>query len=171
MQERKNVITFLGNPLTLLGAEVQVGQKALDFEVLTNDLKKITLKDFAGKIKVVCCVPSLDTPVCDMEAKRFNEEASKFSSDVRVLFISMDLPFAQGRFCQSFKIDKVQTLSDHALASFGDNYGVLIKGLRLLTRAVFILDKNDVVRYVEYVSEITTHPDYEKALKSLKSLL
>ena len=165
MKERSGKATFQGAPLTLLGEEVRVRQKAPDFELLTNSLSKVTLADFKGKVKVICAVPSLDTPVCDLEIKRFNQEAEKLSDKIAVLFVSMDLPFAQGRFCQSFHIGKVTTLSDHALASFGLNYGVLIKELRLLSRAVFIIDEADTIFYAEYVKEITQHPYYEKILK------
>jgi thiol peroxidase len=170
MQERKNIITFQGNPLTLVGPEVKVNQKAPDFEILSNDLKQFTMKDFQDKIKVICCVPSLDTPVCDLEIKRFNEEAAKFSKNILIIFVSMDLPFAQGRFCQSFKIDRVKTFSDHAQATFGLHYGALIKELRLLTRAIFVIDHQNIVRYVEYVPEITHQPDYVKALEALQAI-
>lgn len=170
MQERKGIITFQGKPLTLTGLEVKVDQQAPDFQVLSKELKKFTLKDFSGKMKVICSVPSLDTPVCDLEIKRFNEEAAKLAGNVLVIFVSMDLPFAQGRFCQSFQVDHVQTFSDHAMASFGEHYGTLIKELRLLTRAVFIIDHQDIVRYVEYVSEITNPPNYMNVLKVLSTL-
>ena len=163
--ERKGIITFQGGGLTLLGSEVKTGDKAPDFTVLDNGLAPVSLmKDFKGKLKVISVTPSLDTPVCDLQLKRFNEEASKLGTDVVVLNIGMDLPFANGRFCSAFGIDKVKTLSDHRDASFGLAYGVLIKELRLLTRAVFIIDKNDIVKYREIVPEITSHPDYDKAL-------
>lgn len=166
--ERKNVVTLKGNPVTLVGDEVKVGQKARDFMALDSDLNQKTLKDLKGKVKLIAAVPSLDTPVCDTEIKRFNDEASKLSKDLAIIFISMDLPFAQKRFCQEFDINKVKTLSDHRDASFGTNYGVLIKELRLLARAIFILDKTDTVKYVEYVKEVGMPPDYNKALAALK---
>ena len=166
--ERKGAVTFQGNPLTLLGEEVQVGQKAPDFTVLNSDLQEVSLDAFAGKVKLIASVPSLDTPVCDLEIKHFNEEAAKISGDVVILFISMDLPFAQKRFCQSFDIKKVKTFSDHKTADFGNKYGVLIKELRLLSRAIFVIDKNDVISYIECVKEIADQPNYEGALEALK---
>ncbi len=166
--ERKNAITLKGNPLTLLGGEVISGVKANNFKALAQDMTEKTLDDFKGKIKLIASVPSLDTPVCDLEIKRFNDEAAKLSKDLVIIFISMDLPFAQKRFCQEFKISKVKTLSDHREANFGMNYGVLIKELRLLTRAIFILDRQDTIKYVEYVKELGTQPDFDAALKALK---
>lgn len=168
--ERKGAVTFQGNPLTLLGEEIQVGQKAPGFSVLDSDLQEVSLDTFAGKVKLIASVPSLDTPVCDLEIKRFNEEASKISEDVVILFISMDLPFAQKRFCQSFDITKVKTLSDHKTADFGNKYGVLIKELRLLSRAIFVIDKSDVISYSEHVKEIADQPNYEGALEALKKV-
>lgn len=161
-------ITLKGSPLTLEGSQVKVGQKAPDFRVLSNDLKEKGLSDFKGKVKLIASVPSLDTPVCDTEIKRFNEEAANISKDVVIIFVSMDLPFAQKRFCQEFDINKVRTLSDHRDADFGEKFGVLIKDMRLLARAIFILDKNDVVTYVQLVSELSSPPDYETALRELK---
>ena len=168
--ERKDVATFKGNPITLVGEEIKIGQNAPDFEVLTSDLSETNLSAFKGKIKLIASVPSLDTPICDLQIKRFNDEATKISKDVVILFISMDLPFAQKRFCQTYNIKKVKTFSDHRDSSFGLNYGVLIKKLRLLSRAIFIIDKNDKVVYVEYVKELGSQPDYESALKALKSI-
>ena len=168
--ERKGIITFKGNPLTLTGNEMRVGDRAPDFIVLDGELKEIGLKDFAGKVKVISVTPSLDTPVCDLQARMFNTEAAKLPADVTVLNISMDLPFAISRFCTSAGIDKVKALSDHRDASFGNGYGVLIKELRLLARAVFILDKDNVVRYSQIVPEVTNEPDYEKALEALKKI-
>ncbi len=169
--ERNNVVTFKGNPLTLLGEEVKVGDKAPDFKALDSGLQEVGLSAFKGKVKVIASVPSLDTPICDLEIKRFNDEASGLSKELAIIFISMDLPFAQNRFCQSYDIKKVKTLSDHREAIFGLNYGVLIKELRLLARAIFILDKTDTVRYVEYVREMSSHPDYDAVLKALKALI
>lgn len=167
--ERKDVVTLMGNPVTLLGEEVKVGQKAPGFVVLDSDLHEVGLDAFAGKVKLIASVPSLDTPVCDIEIKRFNEEASKISEDIVILFISVDLPFAQKRFCQSFDITKVKTFSDHKTADFGNQYGVLIKELRLLSRALFVVDKGDMISYVEYVKEVSDQPDYDKALEALKN--
>ena len=169
--ERKGVVTFKGNPLTLLGDEVKVGQKANDFKALDQNMTEKTLSEFKGKVKLIAAVPSLDTPVCDTEIKRFNDEASKLSKDLAIVFISMDLPFAQKRFCQEFDINKVKTLSDHKDASFGNAYGVLIKELRLLARAIFVIDRSDTVKYVEYVKELGTPPDYNAALDALKKVV
>lgn len=168
--ERKGVISFKGNPLTLLGAESKAGDKAPDFMVLDNELNIKGLKSFEGKIKVISVTPSLDTPVCDMQARRFNAEAAKLSDDVVVLNISMDLPFALSRFCATAGIDKVKTFSDHREASFANAYGVMIKELRLLARSVFIIDKEDIIRYIEIVPEVTDQPDYDKVLEALKKL-
>ncbi|MFZ2198577.1 MAG: thiol peroxidase [Thermodesulfovibrionales bacterium] len=168
--ERKGIITFQGNPLTLTGNEIRVGDKAPDFTVLTGELKEIGLKDFSEKVKVISVTPSLDTPVCDLQARMFNSEAAKLPADVTVLNISMDLPFAISRFCTSAGIDKVKALSDHRDASFGNGYGVLISELRLLARSIFIIDKEDVIRYIEIVPELTKEPDYEKALEALRKI-
>jgi thioredoxin-dependent peroxiredoxin len=169
--ERKGLITFAGNPLTLTGDEVKSGDKAPEFTVLDKELKEVKLSDFAGKIKIISVTPSLDTPVCDMQARRFNQEAGSLSDAAVVLNISMDLPFAIARFCSSAGIDKVATLSDHRDASFGKSYGVLIKELRLLARSIFVIDKSGIVKYVEIVPELTNQPDYEKAMKAARSLL
>jgi thiol peroxidase len=168
--DRYGAVTLKGNPVTLVGAEVKVGQRANDFSVLDNELKEKTLADFKGKIKLIASVPSLDTPVCDTEIKRFNDEASRVSKDLVIIFISMDLPFAQKRFCQEFEINKIKTLSDHKSASFGVNYGVLIKELRLLARAIFLVDKDDNVVYVEYVKEVGMPPNYDAALNAIKKI-
>ncbi len=169
--DRTGAITMRGNPLTLTGEALALGQKAPDFKLLSNDLSQVTLADFKGKIKLIAAVPSLDTPVCDTEIKRFNDEAAKISKDVVIIFVSMDLPFAQKRFCGEFNIKKVKTLSDHREASFGLGYGVLIKELRLLARSIFILDKNDVVSYAQLVKELSSPPDYDAALAALKKTI
>ena len=169
--ERKNLITFKGNPLTLVGSEVKKSDKATDFKVVDEALNEVTLKDFAGKIKLISVTPSLDTPVCDMQARNFENEATKFSDDVVFLNISVDLPFAISRFCKSNNITKIKTLSDYKERNFGENYGVLIKELQLLSRAVFIIDKEDIVRYVEIVPEVTNHPDYKKAIDELRKIV
>lgn len=168
--ERKGVIVFKGNPLTLIGPEIKIGDKAPDFSILSNELKEHHLKDFAGKIKVISVTPSLDTPVCDLQATRFDREATSLPDDVVVLNVSVDLPFAIARFCSAKNVGKVRTFSDHREVSFGTAYGVLIKELRLLARAIFILDKHDVIKYVQIVPEVTNEPDYAKALAVLKSL-
>ena len=156
-----------GNPLTLLGDEVRVGEQAPDFTVVGNDLAPVEFAAFRGKVCIISSVPSLDTPVCDVETRRFNEEAAKLGPDVAVLTISMDLPFAQKRWCGAAGVSAVQTLSDHRDASFGAAYGVLIKELRLLARAVFVVDKESVVQYVELVKEIADEPDYDAVLAAV----
>jgi len=169
MSER--TVTFMGNPLTLLGPELKVGAKAPDFSVLDNSLGPITLANYAGKVKIICAVPSLDTPVCDTETRRFNQEAANLKGDVVVLTISADLPFAQARWCGAAGIDKVVTLSDYRDRAFGNAYGVLIKELMLLTRSIFVLDASDTIRYIQMVPEITNEPDYAAALAAVKPLL
>ena len=171
MTERKGVVTFKGNPLTLVGKAVSAGEKIPDFTVLSNDLAAVKLSSFAGKIVLLSLVPSLDTPVCDTETRRFNVEADKLGKDVVVLTVSMDLPFAQKRWCASAGIDRVITLSDHRDASAGLATGMLIKELRLLGRAVFVLDRDGVVVYEQVVPEMTHEPDYEAALGAARNLL
>ncbi|MBM4048204.1 MAG: thiol peroxidase [Planctomycetes bacterium] len=170
MKERKDVVTFKGNPLTLLGKEVKVGDKAPDFEALANDLSPVKLSSFKGKVVVISSVPSLDTPVCDLQTRRFNQEAAGMSADVVILTVSMDLPFAQKRWCGAAGVTAVQTLSDHRDASFGKAFGVVIKELRLLARAVFVVDKDGKVQHAQIVKEITTEPDYEAALAAVRKL-
>jgi len=171
MEENAGLITMKGNPLTLIGKQPKVGEHAPDFEVLDNDLSPVRLSSFRGKVCVIASVPSLDTPICDMETRRFNEEAGILGPEVAILTISMDLPFAQKRWCGAAGVDKVTTLSDHLSASFGEAYGVLIKELRLLARAVFVVDGDGVVQYVQIVKEVTAEPDYEDVLGALKKLL
>jgi len=168
--ERKGIVTIKGNPLTLVGPELKVGDKAPEFNVVDKELKDVGLKDFIGKVKLISVTPSLDTPVCDMQARRFNQEAAGLPEDVVVLNISMDLPFAISRFCTTAGIDMVKTLSDHRDASFGTAYGVLTKELRLLARSIFIIDREDTIRYIEIVPELTNHPDYDKALDMVKRI-
>src|SRR5690625_3069187 len=160
-------ITFHNDPVTLLGTEVKVGDEAPDFTVLANDLKEVSLDDYKGKIKLISVVPSIDTGVCSDQTKRFNEEASKLDN-VHVLTISMDLPFAQTRWCAAEGVKNLDTLSDHRDADFGEKYGVLIKELRLLARSIFVVDSNDKVTYVEYVDEVSNHTDYDAALEAVK---
>lgn len=171
MKERKNAIMMKSAPLTLVGNEVGVGEPAPDFEVLDNDLSPVKLSAFRGKVCIISSVPSLDTPVCDTQTRRFNEEAGHLGDDVVVLTISMDLPFAQKRWCGAAGVKNVQTLSDHRAASFATAFGVLIRELRLLARAVFIVDKDGIVRYIQIVNELTDEPDYESALKAVKELV
>lgn len=168
MEATQNNVTFQGNPLTLTSRPPKVGDPAPDFEVLSNDLSPVKLSDLKGKTCVFCTVPSLDTPVCDTEIRTFNERATSLGDDVVVLAISMDLPFAQQRWCGAAGIENVQTLSDHRDAAFGQAYGVLIKELRLLARAVFVVDKKGEIRYIQIVDELTNEPDYESALQAAK---
>ncbi len=161
-------VTFKNNPVTLLGNEVSVGDEAPDFTVLANDLSPVTFSDTNGTVRLISVVPSLDTGVCSAQTKKFNEEAESFGDDVNVLTISADLPFAQQRWTADEGIEAVQTLSDHRDLSFGKAYGVAIEELRLLTRSVFVVGKDNKVAYVEYVAEATDHPDYEKALAAAK---
>jgi len=163
----KTKITFQGNPLTLVGNQLKPGDTAPDFEVLANDLSPAKLSDFHGKVCVISVVPSLDTPVCDIQTRRFNEEAAALGDDVVVLTISMDLPFAQKRWCGAAGIENVQTLSDHRNAEFGKAFGVLIEELRLLARAVFVVDVNGIIRYKQIVEELTDEPDYDAAIRAV----
>jgi len=171
MEEKKRTVTVKSNTVTLVGNEVDLGQKAPDFEVLDNELKSVTLSSFAGKTLIICSVPSLDTSVCDTETRKFNEKAAEFGEGVAVLVISMDLPFAQKRWCGAAGIRNVKTLSDHRNASFGKAYGVLIEELRLLARAIFIVDEEGVIRYKQIVPEITSEPDYDDCLNFVKQLI
>ncbi|MBP1738896.1 MAG: thiol peroxidase (atypical 2-Cys peroxiredoxin) [Deltaproteobacteria bacterium] len=171
MQERKGLITFMGNPLTLVGPSLKVGDKAPDFTVLDNSLNPVRLSSYKGKVCILSSVPSLDTPVCDLETRRFNQEAAILGPDVAVLTISMDLPFAQKRWCGAAGVDKVTTLSDHRDASFGTAYGSLIKELRLLARCVFVVDREGVIRYIQVVKEISQEPDYGAVLDAVRKLL
>ncbi len=164
-------IKFKGNPLTLVGRDTKVGAPAADFRVVTQDLKEVGLVDFKDKFKVITSFPSLDTPVCDLQVKEFNKRATDLGADVVVLGISKDLPFAQKRFCETFAIKNIAVLSDYKFSSFGINYGLLIKELNLLARAVVILDKNNVLRYRQIVEELTKPPDYQGALKNLSEIM
>lgn len=171
MQERTDVVTFKGNGLTIVGNQIEAGELAPDFGVIANDLSAVSLSSFRGKVCVISSVPSLDTPVCDVQTRRFNLEAGKFGDDVSVLTISMDLPFAQGRWCAGAGVENVHTLSDHRDAAFGMAFGVLIKQLRLLARAVFVVDAEGIVRYAQIVPELTNEPDYGAVLDVVKGLL
>jgi len=161
-------ITFLNKSVTLIGNEVKIGDTAPDFTVLDNELNEVTLSNSAGKVRIISVIPSIDTGVCDAQTRRFNEEASKLSN-VEVLTISVDLPFAQKRWCAANGLENVKTLSDHRNLSFGEAYGVHIKELRLLARAVFVIDSNNKVTHVEYVREATNHPNYEAAIEAAKA--
>lgn len=169
-QERTGAAAFKGNPLTLIGPQLQAGDAAPDFTVSKNLLEDASLKDFAGKIKLISVVPSLDTGVCDAQTRRFNEEAAGLGDDVVVLTISADLPFAQARWCGAAGVDRVVTLSDYKTRSFGQAYGVLIKEFQLDMRSIFVIDRHDKIAYVEYLGEMTEHPDYEAAVEAVKSL-
>ena len=170
MIERAGIITMKGNPLTFAGKELKVGDVAPDFEVLDNDLAPVKFSSFRGKICVISSVPSLDTPICDMETRRFNEEAVKLGENTQILTISMDLPFAQKRWCGAAGVHKVVTLSDHRDASFGTVYGALIKELRLLARIVFVVDGEGVIRYIQVVKEQSEEPDYDAVLEAVNAL-
>ena len=167
----ERTVTMHGNPLTLVGTALKVGDKAPDFNVVDNSLAKTGLASYKGKVVVISAVPSLDTPVCDVETRRFNVEAGKLGDDVAVLTISMDLPFAQKRWCGAAGVSHVTTLSDHMDANFGLAYGILIKDLRLLARAVFVIDKGNTIRHIEIVSEIANEPNYEVCLKAVEACL
>lgn len=171
MNERSGLITMKGNPLTLVGEEVKVGVEAPDFTVLDNELNPVTLDSAKGKVSIILSVPSLDTPICEVETKRFNEEAAALGPEIKILVISMDLPFAQKRWCAAEGVDKLRTLSDHREASFGLAYGVLIKELRLLARAVFVIDREGKIGYIQLVEEVGREPDYEEVLNAVRDIL
>jgi thiol peroxidase len=167
--ERKGAVTMKGKPVTLVGPELKAGAKAPDFSCVDNALKPVTLADTGNRVRIFSVVPSLDTPVCDAQTKRFNEEAAR-TPGLDIYTISVDLPFGQKRYCNNYGIDNIKMLSDHRDTSFGENYGTLIKELRIETRAIFVLDQDNVLRHVEYVKEVGEHPDYESALSAAKSL-
>lgn len=168
--ERPGAITFRGAPLTLVGAELKPGDKAPAFTLLANDLSPVTLDSLAGQVLIISAVPSLDTPICDLETRRFNQEAAALG-DVRILTVSMDLPFAQARWCGAAGVDKVRTLSAHKDEAFGAAYGVLIKELRLLARCLFVVGKDGRIAYVQLVKEVATEPDYAAVLAAAKAAL
>lgn len=167
--DRTGIITFRGTPLTLSGTPVAAGEKAPAFSVLANDLSPRTLADYAGKVLLVSVVPSLDTGVCDMQTRRLNQEAASLGPDVRILTISCDLPFAQARWCGAAGVDAVETLSDHRDLSFGNAYGLVIKELRLLTRALLVVDRTGKITHAQIVPEVSHEPDYEGALEALRA--
>ena len=168
-QLRRGAVTFKGNPLTLVGPAIAVGSRAPEFQVIATDLSPVTLASSQGKIRLISVVPSLDTPVCDAQTRRFNQEAATLPN-VDILTVSMDLPFAQKRWCGAAGIDRVKVLSDHREASFGAAYGTLIQELRLLARAIFVVDASGIVRYVEYVPEVPSHPNYDAAIAATRQL-
>jgi thiol peroxidase len=170
MPERANLVKMGGKPVTLLGSELKVGDTAPDFAAVGNDLKPVTLSQFKGQVVVISSVPSLDTPVCDMETRRFNTEAASLGPNVVILTVSMDLPFAQKRWCGATGVDRVVTVSDHREAAFGLAYGVLIKEVRLLARAVFVVDRDGIIRYIQFVKETGTEPDYAPVLAAVEEL-
>jgi len=171
MEERSAAATIHGNPLTLVGKELSIGDPAPDAELLDNSSNSVKLSSFQGKVCVILSVPSLDTPVCDMETRRFNEAAGKLGSDVVILTVSMDLPFAQKRWCGAAGVERVITLSDHRDASFGKAFGVLIKELRLLARSIFILDRNGTIQYIQNVKELSQEPDYDAVIKAVQKIV
>lgn len=169
--ERTGIITFGGSPLTLSGEPARTGGKAPDFRALSNDLSPRSLKDYAGKTLILSVVPSLDTGVCDLQTRRFNNEAEALGDGVRILTVSCDLPFAQARWCGAAGTTRLETLSDHYDLSFGLAYGVVIKELRLLTRSIFVVDKNGVLTYCEIVPEVTHEVDFDAALAAAKAVV
>ena len=166
--ERSGATTLRGNPLTVLGPALKPGEKAPDFKAVDDSLKAVDLAGTGNGVRIFSVVPSLDTPVCDAQTKRFNEEAGKLP-DVKIYTFSMDLPFAQKRWCGAFGVDHVKMVSDHRDGSFGQAYGTLIKDLRIMSRAIFVIDKSNVIRYVQYVKEVGDHPDYEAALSAARA--
>lgn len=171
MASSANVVTLHGNPLTLSGSPVNVGDALPNVELIDNDLKPVALSTYRGKVVVLSIVPSLDTPVCDMQTRRFNTEAANLSEDVVILTISMDLPFAQKRWCGAAGVDRVKTLSDHRAAAFGQATGLLIDALRLLARSVLVVDREGVVRYTQLVKEVGEEPNYDTVLSAIKELV
>jgi thioredoxin-dependent peroxiredoxin len=169
--EEKRIVKMKGAPLNLSGKPVKLGKPAPDFEVIDNDMKPVKLSSFRGKICLISSVPSLDTSVCDMETRKFNEKAGTFGDNVVILTISMDLPFAQKRWCGAAGVKNVLTFSDHRKSEFGKAFGVLIEQLRLLARAVFIVDAAGIIRYIQIVDELTNEPDYQDVYNALKGVI
>ncbi len=169
-EERPDAVTLQGNPFTLIGPELKAGDPAPDFELVGADLKPVNLQDTAGKIRIFSVVPSLDTPVCDTMTRRFNTEAAGLPQ-VQIYTVSMDLPFAQSRWCEASGVENIVMLSDHRSGSFGERYGTLVKELRLNSRAIFVVDAEGLIRHVEYVGEIADQPDYGSALASVRELI
>lgn len=171
MEERRGVATFQGSDVTLLGKELKVGDRAPDFRVVDGNLADVTLADFKGKVKIICTVPSLDTPVCSSEVRRFNREAAILGDEIVLIAVSLDLPFAQSRWCAAKVVERVRLLSDYREKSLGLAYGVLVRELQLLSRAVFVLDAENTLRHIELVAEIGDEPDYDAAIAVAKGLL
>ena len=169
--ERSGIITMKGNPLTLEGRELNIGDMAPEVVLVNNDLEPVSLSSYRGKVCIISSVPSLDTPVCDMETRRFNEEAGALGDDVAIITVSMDLPFAQKRWCGAAGVDKVVTLSDYADRSFGNAYGVWIKELKLLARSVFVVNREGVIQYVQLVNEVSEEPNYQEILDAVGKLV
>lgn len=165
--ERNGATTLKGNPLTLIGPELKAGDSAPDFDVVDSKLQSVNLAKTGEGVRIFSVVPSLDTPVCDAQTKRFNEEAGKLPG-VTIYTVSMDLPFAQGRWCTAFGVDNVKMLSDHKTGAFGEAYGTLIKELRIESRAIFVIGADNKLKHVEYVKEVADHPNYEAALAAVK---
>lgn len=168
--ERQGAVTLKGNPMTVVGPELKVGDKAPDFTCVDNAMKPVSLAQTSGKVRIFSVIPSLDTPVCDAQTRRFNEEAARMPN-AEIYTVSVDLPFAQKRWCGAFGVDRVRMLSDHKDASFGAAWGTLIKDLRIESRAIFVVDRDNVIRYVQYVKEVSDFPDYESALNVARSLV
>ncbi len=171
MAEREGVVFMHGKPLTLVGNELKTGDMVPDCEVVGKNLELVKLSQFDGKVRIISSLPSLDTSVCDIMTRRFNEEAVALGDDVVVLTVSMDLPFAQDRWCIAADVKNVNILSDHRQTQFGQAFGVLIKELRLLARAVFVVDRKGIIRHIEIVDELTYEPDYEAVLEAAKKLM
>ena len=169
-QERPGATTLRGNPYTLIGPELKVGDHAPDFDLVNDSLQPVNLDKTGKSVRIFSVVPSLDTPVCDAQTKRFNEEAANLPG-LDIYTVSMDLPFAQKRWCGAYGVDKVKMLSDHKTGSFGQHYGTLIKELRIESRAIFVVDEDNSIRHVEYVKEVGEHPNYESAMSTAKSLI
>ncbi len=172
MTERKGIISFRNREMTIIGDDLKTGDKAPEFEVLTQDWEIIQgLATTRGKIRIIGSLPSLETSVCDVETRRFNQEASKLSPDIAILMISMDLPFTQARWCGAAGIDRVTVLSDQLKKDFGANYGVLLKEVGILRRAIFVVDRNGTIQYAAYMPAIGVEPDYEAVLAAARKLL
>ncbi len=170
-KERKGLVTMMGKPVTLVGNPVKAGDRAPDFSVVDRDWQKVRFSDFKQKVRLISAVPSLDTGVCAVQTKRFNDEAAKLPKDVAVITISQDLPFAQKRFCEAENVQGIPVLSDHVWREFGLNYGILVKDMALLARSIFVVGEDGRISYVEIVPEISNHPDYEKALAAVRKAL
>jgi len=169
-QQHAGLVTLEGKPVTLLGTERQVGDEAPDFTVVDREWNQVHLRDFAGEVVLISAVPSIDTSVCSLQTQRFNEEAADLPDGVVTLTISQDLPFALDRFCGAEGVERIQVLSDHVYAEFGSRYGVLMEGMRLLSRSVWVVDKQGRIAYKELVPEITNHPDYDAALRAARKV-